>query len=526
MKKFQICAILLSTLISCKKQKPNVIIVLADDLGIGDVSAYNKDRTLHTPGIDALADDGIRFTNGYCTAATSTPSRYSLLTGEYPHRNKGAQILNGDAGMLIQPEQKTIADAFKKSGYATAVIGKWHLGLGNGSNQWNGAISPSPNDIGFDYSLVIAATNDRVPSVYVENKKVRNLDPNDPLEVDYRKNISGEPSGKDPEVRKNLKMDWSGGHNNSVWNGIPRIGYQKGGVKARFIDENMADDFSQETQHFIKKQKDANKPFFLYYALHEPHVPRIVHNRFAGKSGLGPRGDAVLEADWCIQELVRFLKKEGLYDNTIIVFSSDNGPILDDGYKDDAWEKLGNHKPWGNNRGNKYGLYDAGTRVPFIVSWPAEIQANKVSDALVSQVDLFTSLSTLIGEPTATQDGQNILDALLGKTEKARDYVFSNALGKRFSYRKGDYLYIPPLNGPTKLWSTLNLPTGIQRPAITQLYNLVKDPKQQNNIATLYPKIVKQMQQEYADILGVDSEKYFKNLTKTKQKKQLKNKKR
>lgn len=277
--------------------KPNVIIIYADDLGYGDVSAYGVGQ-LNTPNMDRIAKEGIRFSHGYATSATCTPSRFSLLTGQYPWRNDGAQVLPGDAPLLIDPNQPTLPKILKEAGYQTAVVGKWHLGLGSGNVNWNEHVGLNPNDVGFDYSYIMAATNDRVPNVYVENGKVLGLDPNDPLEVNYKKNFEGEPTGKEhPEM---LKMMYSHGHDMSINNGIYRIGYQQGGKSAQWIDENMADTFLVRAQQFVKQHKE--KPFFLFYTLHQPHVPRVPHPRFAGSTGMGPRGDVIAEADWCVGE--------------------------------------------------------------------------------------------------------------------------------------------------------------------------------------------------------------------------------
>ena len=253
----------------------------------------------------------------------------------------------------------------KEKGYYTGVVGKWHLGLGDGNVDWNKTISPGPNQVGFDYSYIMAATQDRVPTVYIENGDVVGLEKDDPIRVDYQKNFEGEPTGKDnPEL---LKMKWHHGHNNSIVNGIPRIGFMKGGEKAKWVDEKMADTFLEKAKQYVQQHKDG--PFFLYYALQQPHVPRTPSERFVGLSGMGPRGDAILEADWCIGEFIKTLQDEGILDNTLIIFSSDNGPVLNDGYYDDAVEKLGNHTPWGPLRGGKYSLFEAGTRVPFVVYW-------------------------------------------------------------------------------------------------------------------------------------------------------------
>ena len=228
-------------------EQPNIIVIMADDLGYGDLSCYGATE-LETPNIDKLAQEGLRFTQGYCSASTCTPTRFSFLTGKYAFRQAGAGIAPPNATALIKPGTETIASILKKAGYQTAVIGKWHLGLGQGNGpDWNGIIKPGPLEIGFDYSYLLPTTNDRVPSVYVENHRVKNLDPNDPLWVGKKRPSADHPTGKDPEVRKNLKMDWSHGHNMTVHNGIGRIGFFTGGMKARWRDEDLADEWVKQS---------------------------------------------------------------------------------------------------------------------------------------------------------------------------------------------------------------------------------------------------------------------------------------
>src|SRR5690606_17818242 len=249
---------------------------------------------------------------------------------------------------------------FDAEGYHTAVVGKWHLGLGTGHVNWNEHISPGPNEVGFDYSHIMAATQDRVPTVYIEDGRVVGLDPNDPIEVSYSENFKGEPTAiSNPEL---LKMKWHHGHNNSVVNGIPRIGFMKGGEAAKWKDDQMAEHFLKKAQDYVKAHK--NEPFFLYYGLQQPHVPRTPSPRFVGKSTMGSRGDVILEADWVIGEFMNTLKEEGLLENTLVIFSSDNGPVLNDGYYDQAVEKIGKHDPNAGLKGGKYSLFEAGTRVP------------------------------------------------------------------------------------------------------------------------------------------------------------------
>lgn len=392
------------------QQRPNVIIILADDIGYGDLGCYGT-ATIQTPNVDRLASEGIRFTDAHSAAATSTPSRYSLLTGHYAWRRNDTGIATGDAAMIIRPEQSTIADLFRDCGYATGAVGKWHLGLGDetGKQDWNGFITPGPQDIGFDYSYLMAATGDRVPCVFVENQRVVNADPSDPIEVSYEKPFPGEPLGKDhPELLTKLKP--SHGHDMAIVNGISRIGYMKGGKKALWVDENIADSIACKAVEFIDRNKE--NPFFLYVGTNDVHVPRVPHPRFVGKSGMGPRGDSLLQFDWIVGQILAVLEKDGLLDNTLIVVTSDNGPVVDDGYQDQAVELLGDHKPWGNMRGGKYSNFEAGTRVPFIVYWKDKVKP-QVSPALVSQIDLYASFANLLGKEITPGDAPPGLSACI-----------------------------------------------------------------------------------------------------------------
>jgi arylsulfatase A-like enzyme len=478
-----------------REHLPNIIIIYADDLGYGDVSAYGS-GTLNTPNIDRLANGGVRFTSAYASSATCSPSRYALLTGTYPWRNKDAKILPGTAPLLIDTAQMTIPKMLRSEGYYTGIVGKWHLGLGDGNVDWNKKTAPGPNEVGFDYSFIMAATQDRVPTVFIENGYVSGLEPDDPIEVSYSENFPGEPTGKDhPEL---LKMKWHHGHNNSIVNGIPRIGFMKGGESAKWVDENMADTFLIKAQQFIASHKIA--PFFLYYALQQPHVPRTPHPRFVGSSGLGPRGDVIVEADWCIGEFIKTLEKEGLMDNTLIILSSDNGPVLNDGYYDEADEKLGDHTPWGPLRGGKYSLFEAGTRVPFIAYWQGKI-APQVSDAVISQIDLFSSIASLVGSDKSAQDSKDLLDVLFGKSFDGRDELILEATS-RTALRKGDWVMIPPYSG-LAVEHNVNIELG--NSSGYQLYNLAEDLGQQNNLAASEPEKLKEMMEIFNSIRGEDT---------------------
>ena len=477
---------------SNSKVQPNIVIIYLDDLGYSDISCYGG-TGLKTPNIDKLANGGVRFTNGYATSATCTPSRYGLLTGVYPWRNKDAKILPGSAPLLIGTEQQTLPKVLRSVGYQTAVVGKWHLGLGTGIVDWNKKVTPGPNEVGFDYAYIMAATQDRVPTIYIDNGFVDGLNPNDPILIDYDKNFEGQPTGKEnPEL---LTMKWHHGHNGSIVNGIPRIGFVKGGQSANWRDVDLADHFLSKAQDYVKAHKA--KPFFLYYAMNQPHVPRTPNQRFVGKSGMGPRGDVIFEADWCIGEFINTLIKEEIFDNTLIIFSSDNGPVLNDGYYDDAVEKLGNHKPAGPLRGGKYSLFEAGTRVPFFTYWKDKIQP-QVSDAMVCQIDIIASIAKLVEADVENTDGRNLLDTFLGKSKKGRENLVLEANTKT-AFRKGDWLMIPPYSG-SPILEEVNIEVG--NSSEYQLYNLKKDIGQKRNLAKEQPKILSQMIKDFELVRG------------------------
>ncbi len=472
---------------------PNVVIIYLDDLGYGDVSSYGQ-TTLPTPNIDRLANGGVRFTNAYASSATCTPSRYALLTGVYPWRNAEAKILPGTAPLIISTEQPTVPKLLKEAGYRTGVVGKWHLGLGSGEVDWNARVSPGPNEVGFDYSYIMAATQDRVPTVYLENGTVQGLDPADSIQVSYAENFPGEPTGRDnPEL---TTMTWHHGHNNSIVNGIPRIGYVKGGERANWSDVDMADHFLARAQAYVTERQ--GEPFFLYYALQQPHVPRTPHPRFVGTSGMGPRGDVILEADWAIGAFVHTLDSLGLLDNTLIILSSDNGPVLNDGYNDQAVELLGDHRPAGPLRGGKYSLYEAGTRVPTIAYWRGHIEPG-VSSALVCQLDLLASLAQLTDQEVPDTDSQPLLPVWLGESEDGRDHLVIEATS-RTALRAGDYLYIPPYPGNRAVNQQVGIELG--NSAEAQLYNLADDISQTENLATVDPERTAEMRELYLSLRG------------------------
>lgn len=466
--------------------RPNIVVILADDIGYGDLSCYGATK-VKTPHLDRLAAEGIRFTDGHSPSATCTPTRYALITGQYAWRKKGTGILPGDAALIIEPGSTTLPAMLKRAGYATGAVGKWHLGLGAGNLDWNVEIKPGPREIGFDESFLIPATGDRVPCVYVENQRVVGLDPADPIRVRYGEKIGDEPTGAEhPEL---LRIKLNRGHDNTIVNGISRIGFMTGGKAARWVDEDMADTITRQATAFIERHR--GDPFFLYFATHDVHVPRVPHARFKGTSQCGIRGDAIHELDWSVGQVLETLDRLKLADRTLVIFSSDNGPVLDDGYADGAVEDLNGHTPAGPLKGAKYSLNEAGTRVPFIARWPSRIKPG-TSDALVCQIDLVASLASLTGQKlddAAAPDSFNVLPALLGESGVGREHLVEHANG--VALRKGTWKYIPPGGGqPAK--AKKNKAGG---EAAAQLYDLAKDLGETKNVAAEHPDLVKDLQQ-------------------------------
>ncbi len=464
---------------------PNIVIIYADDLGYGDVSCYGATR-VQTPNIDRLAREGLRFTDAHTTSSTCTPSRYSMLTGEYAWRRRGTGVLPGDAPLIIEPGRTTMATVLQRAGYKTGVVGKWHLGLGATNLDWNSEIKPGPLELGFDYSFLMPATGDRVPCVYIENHRVVGLDRKDPIKVSFGEYIGDEPTGKkNPEL---LTMHPSHGHDFTIVNGVSRIGYSSGGKSARWSDEDMADTYVKKASAFIEQNKRA--PFFLYFSTHDIHVPRMAHARFAGKSPMGLRGDVILELDWCVGELMAVLERNGLTQDTLVVFSSDNGPVVDDGYQDGAKEKLGAHRPAGPLRGGKYSIFEGGTRVPFVVRWPGRVQPG-VSDALICQVDFSATFAALTGQAIDVKtapDSRNILPALLGDSRQGRTTLVEHSGG--LAMREGHWKFIPKRPGVKRTQFTDTEPGNDPD---FQFYDLASDLGETKNVAKEYPEIVERL---------------------------------
>lgn len=458
--------------------RPNIVLIYADDLGYGDV-ACNGSSTIATPNLDRLAAEGLRFTDAHCSAATCTPSRFAMLTGSYAFRGKRTGIQPGDANLIIPPGTVTLPERLQAAGYATGVVGKWHLGLGDGPIDWNQLVAPGPEAVGFDYHFLIPATGDRVPCVYLEQGRVVDGDPADPIQVSYGKRLGDAPTGKErPDL---LKQRWSHGHDKTIVNGVSRIGYMTGGKAARWVDEDMADALVEKATRFVESH--AEEPFFLYFSTHDIHVPRLPHARFVGSTGMGPRGDAIAQLDWCVGALLDDLDRRGLAEETLVLFTSDNGPVLDDGYHDDANELIGDHRPAGPYRAGKYSKFEGGTRVPLLVRWPNRVAAGAVSQALVGQIDFARSLVRLVGADDAESlpDSRDQLAALLGQDRVGRPHLVQEA--NQLALRQGDWKYLSPDRTRDGLGPWSMQKTGPRG----SLFDLSSDPGEQNDVIDRYP---------------------------------------
>lgn len=482
-------------------RRPNVVFVLADDIGYGDLSCYGA-KLVSTPNLDRLAKQGCRFADAHTPASTCTPTRYALMTGRYAWRHQpGSAILPGDAPLSIVPGSQTLPAIFHAAGYTTGLVGKWHLGLGEKESgiDWNGDIKPGPLEVGFDSAFYYPATGDRVPCVFVEGRRIVGLDPADPIRVSYKQKVGDDPTGREhPEM---LTLKPTQGHDQTIVNGISRIGYMSGGKSARWKDGGMCDTLVRKGVEFIERHAD--KPFFLYFATHNIHVPRVPAPRFRGKSGCGTRGDSIVELDSAVGELLAALDRLRLTDNTLVVFTSDNGGVMDDGYED-----VGNfsHPCNGALRGRKGTLFEGGNRVPFIARWPGVIQPGKESSTMFCLVDMGASFASLLGQklqPDAMPDSFDCLAAILGRAdEKApRDHLVMHNGGTQgpFAVRKGNWKLVqwpgPAAVGRNPIFAGIrNVSAG------PLLFDLSNDPGESEDLASRNPEKVKELQSLLAEV--------------------------
>lgn len=491
------------------QRPPNVVLIIGDDVGYGDVGVYGS-KLIPTPNIDRLANEGIRFTDGHCTSSTCSPSRFALLSGVHEFRH-GIGILSPTAPLCIPTDIMTMPKMFQKAGYKTAAIGKWHLGIGAKGEtvDWNGVVTPGPLEIGFDESFILPTTNDRVPCVYLEGHHVVGLDPADPIAIHstqpVKPSTETESSTTYPNGHKNPELmtayNAADGHSDTVINGIGRIGYMVGGKSALWKDEDMADVLMDRTKKFLGENKE--KPFFLYFASQDIHVPRFPHERFRGKTSLTYRGDAMVQLDWSVGEIVRTLETMGLSDNTIIIFSSDNGPTYHDGY-DDGTEVKGSkgevdrgHDGSGIYSGGKYQILEGGTRVPFIIRWPGKIEPGSVSDALVSQIDLMASFAKVLGVPLAANEGKDSresLDAFLGKDPKGQEFIVEYSRGQ-LALRRGPWKYTAAPKDKKRVMDKE-----------AELFNVAQDPGEKFDVIENHTELASSMAKELKALSASDAQ--------------------
>lgn len=407
-------------------QRPNVVLIFADDLGYGDVGCYGATK-VQTPHIDRIAREGRMFTDAHTASAVCTPSRYALLSGEYPLRQgaKGAWgPLSHTSGLIVEPQRQTLGDVFKEADYATACIGKWHLGFGEKTCDWNKPLRPGPLELGFDYYFGVPKVNSGFPYVYVENDRIVGWDPNDPLV------FKGKPASVTttygPEAGRKTPNAFAGAKK----------------AHAIYDDERTATLLAEKAVGWIEQKKD--EPFFLYLSTTNIHHPFTPAPRFKGTSQCGLYGDFIHELDWMVGEVLKSLDENGLADDTLVIFTSDNGGMFNIGGQA-AW--AAGHSQNGALLGFKFGAWEGGHRVPFIARWPGNIKAGSVSDQLICNVDMVATMAALTGikiKQGHAMDSVNVLDALTGApTEPLRDYVIL-APSKRthLTIRKGKWLYI------------------------------------------------------------------------------------
>lgn len=487
---------------AAQETPPNVVLIFADDLGYGDLGCYGATR-VQTPNIDQLAKDGRRFTDAHSVSAVCTPSRYALLTGQYPVRANGGKGVWGPAPitsqLLVNTQRTTIADVFKAAGYDTAVIGKWHLGFGSEKNLWREPLRPGPQDLGFDYYFGMPVVNSAPPYVYVENDQVVGSDPNDPLVYLGRSAKNVTPITPIPPEAANRSPNAFGGAQQA---------------HALFNDYQVGTTLAKKSVQWIDEHKDG--PFFLYLATTNIHHPFTPARRFQGTSQCGLYGEFIHELDWIVGELMTCLEEHGLSDNTLVIFTSDNGGMFNLGGQA-AFEA--GHRQNGDLLGFKFGVWEGGHRVPMIVRWPGHVPAGTVSDQLIGNVDMLSTFAALTSQQlpeTQQVDSINVLPAFVGEPpQQIRDHlVLAPHKGTHLSVRKGRWMYIPrqgsggfggkklgdhTFAGPPAASYVGSVNSDIEDGRIkkeappAQLYDLHADVSQTRNVFREHPDVVEQM---------------------------------
>jgi arylsulfatase A len=437
--------------------KPNVVLILADDLGYGDLGCYGNTR-IPTPRIDQMAGEGMLFRQAYTAASVCTPARYALLTGRYPWRTWLKKDVVGNTPALIDPDTFTMADLFKTAGYRTAAIGKWHIGLGDRGQKdldWNAEIPKGPCEIGFDYFFGMPVSHFFPPHIYIENRRVHNLDPADPLSLEW-------PQGR----------------------GRPT---QHGGKSATYKQEEAGPELAARACRWIEENR--RNPFFLYYAAIEPHDPFTPHRDFIGKSKVGLYGDFIAQFDHGVGRILDTLEKLGLADHTIVILTSDNGGVSRQ--HGDLRSLNIDYNTNGPLRGCKGSFFEGGIRIPFIVRWPGRSPAASVSDEVICHSDLMRSFATMLraGLPEGSApDSHDVLPAFAGESLPERSYVLQGR-GGYHALVQGKWIYLDAPGSGDHDEKPLVATPG-------QLYDLLDDLGQNNNLYERHPERVASMRQE------------------------------
>ncbi len=447
------------------KEKPNIIFIMTDDLGYGDLSCYNSESVIRTPNIDSMAKEGIRFTDAHSPSSVCTPTRYSVLTGRYTWRSRLKEgVFGGYNKPLIEEDRPTVASFLKEHGYSTACIGKWHLGLDwqtkDGTQpppdgdyeqlniDFSKPITHGPNSLGFDYFFGTAGcTTDDPPMCFIENNRTVGIPDQFAIE---------DPANEDRDL---LTVE----------------GWRHEDADFEFMNKAIS---------FIDKETKRGNPFFIYLPLSLPHIPWFPHEDFKGKSGAGPRGDQVLMTDYIVGKINDKIESLGIAENTLVVFTSDNGPR----------EGVNGHQSAGNFRGLKGSIWEGGHRVPFIAKWQGKIEAGTESDQLLVLTDLTATCAAILDKEypkDKCEDTYNMLPALLGKDSETqiRDNAVHHSGSGVFAIRMGDWKLIPKIEkGDYDL--------GQFEGGIGHLYNLKVDPTESNNLYDQKPEIVSKMMKE------------------------------
>ena len=482
-----------------RAQLPNIVLINADDLGFGDLGCYGA-LAVDTPNIDQLARGGRRFVDAHSASAVCSPSRYGLLTGRYPLRRNFWGPVPLRTPLTIDTRRPTIASVLKSHGYATACIGKWHLGFGDKAPDWNGELKPGPLELGFDHYFGIPAVNSGPPFVYIEDHRVVGLEAKDPFVY-----------GKASVTRR---MPEKGGYR------------AIGGAKAahqRYVDDEIGTTLARRAKGWLRsRESDRGRPFFLYLATTNIHHPFTPAKRFVGTSRCGRYGDFIHELDWIVGEVLATLEEIGAADNTLVILTSDNGGMLN-ATAQKAWRA--GHRLNGPLLGFKFGAWEGGHRVPFIARWPGKIPAGTTCAALISQTDLLATFRAIVGARAPADeklDSINQLSTLLGTaTAPARtSLVISPNSPKHLALREGRWMYIPARGGggfqgkkvgAHLLSDEFAMPFTEQRNSDVvdgriragapraQLYDLRRDPRQAHNVHDAHPDVVARLSATLAE---------------------------